>query len=262
MKQHRGRIEQAQGGTLFLDEVGELPLATQIKLLTFLEERRFTRVGGEEELTCDVRIVSATNRDLEQAVSAKTFRADLLWRLNVFTVEQPPLRDRGADVLTIARSLAQEVAARYRLPAPALSPAAEARLLAYAWPGNVRELRNVIEKAVILSEGGAIAPELLPEGEPAPAAAVATAAGDDADDEADEAPATVGEAAPGEEESFADAKNRMLERWEMNYLQALLRRTGGNIARAAREARVDKKHLHRKLRRYGIDAGALRGGDE
>ncbi|MCO5172438.1 MAG: sigma-54-dependent Fis family transcriptional regulator [Planctomycetes bacterium] len=243
LRQHRGRLEQAQGGTLFLDEVGELPLAAQVKLLTVLEERRFTRVGGEEELVADVRIVSATNRDLEQAVAARAFRADLLYRLNVFSLELPPLRERGADVLTIARALADEVAARYRLPAPALGAEAEARLLAYGWPGNVRELRNVLEKAVILSGGGALDPGLLP--------AAAVEAPRPAEDEE---PASAPEGG-----SFAEAKERMLERWEVAYLQDLLRRTGGNVARAAREARVDKKHLHRKLRRYGIDAGALRG---
>ncbi|MBX3468280.1 MAG: sigma-54-dependent Fis family transcriptional regulator [Planctomycetes bacterium] len=244
LRAHRGRLEQAQGGTLFLDEVGELPLAAQVKLLTVLEERRYTRVGGEEELVADVRVVSATNRDLEQAVAARAFRADLLWRLNVFSLELPPLRERGADVLALARALADEVAARYRLPPPAFGPEAEARLLGYGWPGNVRELRNVLEKAVILSAGGALEPELLPAGDAAPAHLAA--GGDDEPDE---------ELAGG---SFAEAKERMLERWEVAYLQGLLRRTGGNVARAAREARVDKKHLHRKLRRYGIDAAALR----
>ncbi|RMG15148.1 MAG: sigma-54-dependent Fis family transcriptional regulator [Planctomycetota bacterium] len=258
VRTHRGKVEQAAGGTLFLDEVGELPLPVQSKLLTFLEERRFARVGGEEELEADVRIVSATNRDLEEAVSEKRFRSDLLYRLNVFTVDVPPLRERGADVLLLARNIAAELATRYELPTPRFSAQCEERLLGYDWPGNVRELRNVLEKAVILSDGGEVSAALLPSASGAAGGGRARheAPGDAGplDEDRSPAPSLVIDA----NTSFGEAKARMIEQWEIAYVQTLLRMTGGNIARGARLAKLDKKNLHRKIKQYGIDVQALR----
>ncbi len=152
----RGQIELAAGGTLFLDEVGELPLAVQPKLLRFIEQRRFRRVGGLEDLEADVVVVGATNRDLAADVAAGAFRQDLFHRLDVVSLHVPPLRERGDDVLAIAAHLAAGFAARSGRPAPRLSPSAAHALRAHAFPGNVRELRNLIQRAVAFLDGDAI----------------------------------------------------------------------------------------------------------
>ncbi len=258
-RRHRGKVEQAQGGTLFLDELGELPRAAQVKLLRFLQDARYTPVGGEEERVADVRVVAATNRDLAAAVAAGTFREDLLYRLNVFTLELPPLRARDDDVVELARDMALEVAARVGRAPPAFTPAAERLLRAYRWPGNVRELRNVVERAVVLSDEGQVDLALLPRG----AAAEAQA---ERSDEVAALPAADGtEGAPAELDPgldvllsgehlqpFTRAKDALIARFEARYCEALLARTGGNIAKAARLAELDKKHLRRKLVTYGL----------
>ncbi len=151
-----GRFEQAEGGTLFLDEIGELPLGVQGKVLRVLEERTFERVGGGRTLRADVRLVAATNRDLAAMVDDGEFRADLFFRLNVFPIELPPLRERASDVPLLARHLLAEIARRHHVEPPRLEDAAAELLAAQAWPGNVRELANVLERAVILAEGPAI----------------------------------------------------------------------------------------------------------
>jgi DNA-binding NtrC family response regulator len=152
-----GRFELAQGGTLFLDEIGELPVGVQGKVLRVLEERTYERVGGGKTLRADVRLVAATNRDLTAMVEDGEFRADLFFRLNVFPIELPPLRERSSDVPLLARHLLEEIARRHRIePAPRLEDAAAELLAAEPWPGNVRELANVLERAVILTEGPAI----------------------------------------------------------------------------------------------------------
>ncbi len=152
-----GRFEAAQGGTLLLDEIGELPLAVQGKVLRVLEERTFERVGGGRTMRADVRLVAATNRDLAAMVAAGEFRADLFFRLNVFPIELPPLRERASDVPLLARHLLAEIARRHRVePPPRLEEAAAGLLAGEPWPGNVRELANVLERAVILNEGPAI----------------------------------------------------------------------------------------------------------
>ncbi|MGE0709818.1 MAG: sigma-54 interaction domain-containing protein [Planctomycetota bacterium] len=264
-KRRKGYAEQAEGGTLFLDEVGELPLAVQAKMLTFLEDRQFAHVGGERALRADVRLIAATNQDLDVAVREGRFRADLLYRLQVFRIELPPLRERREDVLGMAEDLARQVAERYALPAPQLSAVCRAQLLAYDWPGNARELRNAMEKAVVLSDGGVLDPEILPgrprspEPElpvadlprsPLPAVSAGPAASATVPDEVSD---------PGELElSFADAKKAVIERWEAGYFARLLESTGGNVAEAARRAQMDKKHVHRKAKGYGIDLEALR----
>ena len=152
-----GRFEQAQGGTLFLDEIGELPLGVQGKVLRVLEERTFERVGGGRTIRADVRLVAATNRALGTMVEAGEFRSDLFFRLNVFPIELPPLRERASDIPLIARHLLEAIARRHRVePPPRLEEAAAELLAAEPWPGNVRELANVLERAVILTEGPAI----------------------------------------------------------------------------------------------------------
>ena len=157
-QQKRGLFEQADEGTVFLDEVAETVPTFQAKLLRFLEERAFRRLGGTADIKVDVRVIAATNQDLEKTVRDGKFREDLYYRLNVLRVEMPPLRDRGDDVLLLARRFVRTFGSELRRPAQTLSPAAEQALLAYHWPGNVRELRNLVERAVILAEGNTLEP--------------------------------------------------------------------------------------------------------
>ncbi|MBN2430960.1 MAG: sigma-54-dependent Fis family transcriptional regulator [Acidobacteria bacterium] len=152
----RGKFELASGGTLFLDEIGEMPLAIQSKLLKALEEKRIVPIGGNQPIQVDVRIVAATNRDLEQAVEHKTFRSDLYFRLAQFPLRIPPLRERPEDILPLARHFLAEAVRRYHKSAAKLDPAVESLLLHQTWPGNVRELKNLMERAVIVDEDGLI----------------------------------------------------------------------------------------------------------
>jgi NtrC-family two-component system response regulator AlgB len=158
-----GRIEAAEGGTVFLDEIGEISPALQAKLLRFLQEKCFERLGENRTRVADVRVVAATNRDLELAVKEGRFREDLLYRLNVVEVTVPPLRERTEDILSLARSFVAFFASQARRAPPEISTAAERMLVAWPWPGNVRELRNVIERAVILTPGQVLEPESFPE---------------------------------------------------------------------------------------------------
>jgi NtrC-family two-component system response regulator AlgB len=156
-------VEVAEGGTIFLDEVGEISPALQAKLLRFLQEKRFERVGESHTRSADVRVVAATNRDLEQDVQAGRFREDLLYRLNVIEVRVPALRERPEDIPGLARSFLRFFARAAGRAAPELAPDAENALLGYAWPGNVRELRNAMERAVILWPAPVLGAEALPE---------------------------------------------------------------------------------------------------
>jgi two-component system, NtrC family, response regulator AtoC len=155
-QQKRGLLEQADEGTVFLDEIGEMTPALQAKLLRVLEEKAFRRVGGSGDVRVDVRIIAATNRDLEALLAEGRFRDDLYYRLNVLRVELPPLRARGADVTLLARHFVDLFSREFKRPVSGLTAAAEAALLAYDWPGNARELRNVIERAVLLSDAEAL----------------------------------------------------------------------------------------------------------
>jgi two-component system, NtrC family, response regulator AlgB len=163
VKDQPGRVEAAEGGTLFLDEVGELPPALQAKLLRFLQDKQFERIGESATRQADVRIVAATNRDLAAEVKAGRFREDLLYRLNAFEVTVPPLRERREDLIALARRFAAFFARTSQRHVFVLSAEAESALVAYAWPGNIRELRNAIERAAILAPGDRIGPELFPE---------------------------------------------------------------------------------------------------
>jgi transcriptional regulator with GAF, ATPase, and Fis domain len=169
-----GRFQLADGGTLFLDEVGEIPLALQSKLLRVLQEGEFERVGEDRTRRVNVRMIAATNHQLEQEVAANRFRQDLYFRLSVFPLEVPPLRERREDIPTLAVHFVARIAARLHVPAPRLSEANVAELCRYAWPGNVRELQNVIERAVILSQRKPLHLDLR---EPAGAGVVGLAAG-------------------------------------------------------------------------------------
>ncbi len=162
VRDQAGRVEAAQGGTLFLDEIGEISGALQAKLLRFIEAKKFERVGETRTRSADVRLVAATNRDLDADVKEGRFREDLLFRLNVVEVWVPPLRERGEDILRLARGFLAFFARAAARPPPELSPEAQAALLAYPWPGNVRELRNAMERALILWPAPLLGPEALP----------------------------------------------------------------------------------------------------
>jgi transcriptional regulator with GAF, ATPase, and Fis domain len=172
-----GRFELADGGTIFLDEVGEIPLDLQGKLLRVLQEKEFERVGDDKTRKVDVRVIAATNKDLEKAVDAGEFREDLYYRLSVFPVQVPPLRKRGHDVVQLASHFLEQVCKQFGRPALQLTPAQVEALRRYDWPGNVRELKNVIERAVILSKGDTLRLDLsLPEAGLAPEVTPAAAA--------------------------------------------------------------------------------------
>lgn len=162
IKQKIGRVEEAHGGTIFLDEIGDMSRALQAKLLRFLEDGTFTRVGGTAELRVDVRLIAATNRDILQAIRNGQFREDLFHRLNVVQLRLPPLRERGDDILLLAQHFLEGFSAAMNKPIRRISPAAQRALLAYHWPGNVRELRNAIERAVILEQTDELQPGSLP----------------------------------------------------------------------------------------------------
>ena len=157
-----GRFEQADGGTLFLDEIGEIPASTQVKLLRVLQEKTFERVGGNETIKVDVRLVAATNKDLATEVRERRFREDLYYRLNVVHIEMPPLRLRGQDVVVLAEHFLSKFARENQRQITGLSPAARSKLIAHRWPGNVRELENAMERAVVFSEGAVVEADALP----------------------------------------------------------------------------------------------------
>jgi two-component system, NtrC family, response regulator HydG len=161
-RQRIGRIEQANGGTLFLDEVGDIPLGTQVKLLHVLQQQAFERVGGNETVEVDVRLIAATNRDLAAEVRERRFREDLFYRLNVVSVEMPPLRLRGNDVVMLAEHFALKFAGENQRTIDGLSPEARRKIGAHEWPGNVRELENAMHRAVLFTDSGLIQAEALP----------------------------------------------------------------------------------------------------
>lgn len=222
--ERKGLFVEADGGTLFLDEIGELPLAMQVKLLRVLEQRAVRPVGGDREIPIDVRLISATNRDLDTAVEEHTFREDLFYRINVIQIELPPLRQRGSDILLIAQHYVQLFAVRMNKKVTGFDSTTAERLLNYAWPGNVRELRNVIERAVALTRSEKIMLTDLPEKIQDFKGSQTMLAGDDPT-----------ELVP-------------LEEIERRYIQHVLKATDGNQTQAARILGVDRKTLHRKLK--------------
>ena len=163
IKDKPGRLEAAEGGTVFLDEIGDLPLALQVKLLRFLQEKTFERVGGADTIEVNARIIAATNQNLEQFVREKRFREDLYYRLNVIEIRVPALRDRPGEIAPLAEHFIERAAEQHHRPALKLSEEARAALSGYAWPGNIRELKNLIERAVVLSRGDTITLSDLPD---------------------------------------------------------------------------------------------------
>ena len=224
---HIGAFERANGGTLFLDEVGELPPELQPQLLGALERRKFRRVGGQKEISVDVRVVAATNRDLRAEVNAGTFRLDLYHRLAVVEVRLPPLRERAEDIPLLCQHFLQECG--HDGPAEAVfSKEALAVLATHRWPGNVRELRNWVEATLAMGES----PELF--GSAAPNTRQIS------DDEAHLAL------------PYKDARNVVLERFEQRYLSQLVAKCGGNVSEAARRAKMDRSYLIKLLARHRL----------
>ena len=160
----KGLFELADGGTIFLDEIGEMPLALQAKLLRFLEKKQFKRLGSGKDLKVNARIIAATNRDLESAIKEGLFRSDLYYRLNVISIDVPPLRERKDDIILLADFFLERFCKDMGKGAKRLDPGVQNILQDYSWPGNVRELRNVIERAVIFGQGETIGPDMLPPG--------------------------------------------------------------------------------------------------
>jgi DNA-binding NtrC family response regulator len=232
-----GRFELAHRGTLFLDEIGDLPLALQAKILRAIEERRFDRVGGTVSLQIDVRIVAATNRNLKAAVGARQFREDLYFRLSVFPIEIPPLRERSSDIDILARHFVERYCRDLKKRPLALTPEALDHLHSYAWPGNVRELQNCIERAVILAEGEAIHPRQLNLSFVAPPAAEPPSPWERID--------LTG--------TLADVSRRVTAEVERRKILQALKEAGGNKARAADLLQVGYKVLLVKLRDHGIE---------
>jgi two-component system nitrogen regulation response regulator NtrX len=222
----KGKFELADGGTLFLDEIGDMSLKTQAKVLRVLQEQTFQKVGGQQTLTVDVRVIAATNKDLEKEIEKNTFRSDLYFRLNVIPIEVPPLRARGNDVVLLAEHFLRRFAAETATPRKKLSAGAATKLRAYHWPGNVRELRNVIERLAILLKNETIEPEDVQLGTrvpPAPADIAANLTLREARDE-----------------------------FEKQYILSRLRELAGNVSRTADALGVERSNLYRKLHAYGI----------
>jgi two-component system, NtrC family, nitrogen regulation response regulator NtrX len=233
----RGKFEMADGGTIFLDEVGDMSLKTQAKVLRVLQEQTFERVGGSETLSVDVRVIAASNKDLEEEIRKGTFREDLFYRLNVIPFEVPPLRERKGDIALLAEHFLRLFSREYGKRQKALGAEAMKVLVQYAWPGNVRELRNVIERMVIMvpqevirQDDVASALRLRPQSEPE-AAAVPDGAMDG---------------------TLREAR----EQFEKAFIERRLREAHWNITRASERLGIERSNLHRKIKSYGIETPA------
>jgi len=233
-----GKFELANGGTIFLDEIGDMSLHTQAKILRVLQEREFERVGGSETIKIDVRIVAATNKDLAKAVEEGSFREDLYYRLNVFSINLPPLRDRKEDIPLLVEHFVQHNARYLGKPLAGLTAEAMNILLAYDWPGNVRELENYIQRAAVMAEDELIGPECLP-------------------------PHLLTFKPRVEEEPELDpgkSLDEMLEGLERKLIRAALQRTGGVQSRAARLLGITERSLWHRIKKLGIDVESIKAG--
>ena len=234
-KRHRGRFELADGGTLFLDEIATINPATQVRLLRVLQERELERVGGEDTISVDVRIVAATNTPAADLLATEGFREDLYYRLHVVPVTLPPLRARRDDIPLLAEHFVAKLRSRTRSRATAVAPAAMERLVDYDWPGNVRQLENVIERALVLAEGDVLEAGDLPllvnvnGSRPGPSGA------------------------PGDATADGIDLARAIDDLEESVIRQVLARTGGNKSAAARLLRISKSQLFYKVRKYHID---------
>jgi two-component system nitrogen regulation response regulator GlnG len=246
-----GKFELAQGGTLYLDEIGDMPVELQTKLLRALQERTIERVGGQESLRVDVRVLAATNRDLEVAIRQGSFREDLYYRLNVVTLNLPPLRERRRDVPLLVEHFLAKYAES--LGERGVAPESLDRLVGHEWPGNVRELENVIQRAMVLAQNGVILPEHLPIG---PVSAAASVAVDATLEEIIERKLL--ECVRGlRERTSANLYDLIIGLVEKPLLRAVLRETAGNQVRAAQILGINRNTLRKKLTEHGIDPDQL-----
>ena len=218
--QKKGKFEFANGGTLFLDEIGEMSANIQVHLLRVMEEKEFTRVGGNEPIKVDVRVISATNKDLRRAIERQEFREDLYYRLNVVNIELPPLRERKEDIPLLAQHFLNKFASENRKEITGLSPDATEFLLDYDWPGNVRELENAIERAVILAKDSLITIVDLPQKNMSPA--------------------------------YSTSARKNLKEMEKDHILHILRETGENYSEAARILGISRMTLYKKVKEYGM----------
>ena len=246
-KDRRGVFERADGGTLFLDEIGELELGVQAKLLRALQNGEIVRVGAENPIMVDVRLVAATNRDLEEMVEAGTFREDLFYRLNVITLKVPPLKDRGDDIRLIAENFLQLACEEHSLGERSFSNQAIAQVMAYHWPGNVRQLKNLVERVAILSETNEIAqidfedsvPPVSSEAD-APAPAVS------------DAPVATTQDGVFSYSCGRSAWQEFHENAGREYIKYILRQAKGNVSEASRILCLERAYLHRLMRKLGV----------
>jgi two-component system, NtrC family, response regulator GlrR len=220
-----GLIQEAEGGTLFLDEIDSLPTTMQVKLLRFLQDKEYRPLGGGKARRADIRIIAASNVEMEMAVHAGRFRADLFYRLNVLRLKLPPLRERREDIPALTMHFLSKYAGEFRLPMKGLGRAAVEKLMAYDWPGNVRELENVIERALVVSEWPVVAAQdiCLPE--------------------------TAGSCA---ESSFKKLKARAIAQFEISFIRHLLTQNDGNISKAARAAQKNRRAFWQLMRKHEI----------
>ncbi|MHC4445618.1 MAG: sigma-54 interaction domain-containing protein [Planctomycetota bacterium] len=223
VSQKIGRFELAEGGTIFLDEIGDISQSTQIKLLRVLQERDFVRVGGTKTVTCDVRVIAATNRDIQKAVAQGDIREDLYYRLNVFPIPMPPLRHRRDDIPLLVEHFVQVSAKQLNLPTPQVTEDTMAMLAAYNWPGNIRELQNIIERAVLLSDGKTIIPDQLPK-------------------------EITGKAEPLPN----DSNYSSLWGYEKALIVKALKENGWNQTRAAKALDISRDNLRYRIKKYNI----------
>jgi DNA-binding NtrC family response regulator len=238
----RGLLEIADGGTLFLDEIGDMPLPIQPKFLRVLENRAFRRVGGTRDLSVDVRVITASNKDLSKLVEKQTFREDLFYRLKVMPLTVPPLRERANDILVLADLFVQEFNGMLKKRIRGFSPEAQQVLLAYSWPGNVRELRNVTERGLILCQGDMIPVSCLPAELQQLGGVVPVAP-----------PILVPETPAGPPEVSRSAGSlETLEEMEQRYIREVLASVSGNRSQAARVLGISRSTLQDKIRRYGL----------
>jgi two-component system, NtrC family, response regulator AtoC len=237
-QRHIGKAEIAEGGTLFLDEIGEMDPSLQAKMLRFLQERTFERVGSNTPIVSDVRIVAATNRDIDTAVSEGRIRMDLLYRLNTITLTLPPLRDRLDDIPLLVTSFVDDANQRFGYTVESVDPNVFGSLMTYQWPGNVRELKNVVDRAVVLTKSGILGQDqfrMTTPNLPSPNL-VARAASVDTNSS----------------QSLTDLKTKLVDQFERIYIDNLLREVKGNVSEAARTAGIDRRNLIAKMNRFDL----------
>lgn len=234
LRTRAGRFEQADGGTLFLDEIGDMPPELQVKLLRVLQEKEFERVGGNEAMAVDVRIITATNKDLRRAVRDGQFREDLFYRLNVVLIQAPPLRERLEDVPPLTLHFLHEHAQRCHRDIQGIENDAMQLLLAQPWPGNIRELQNVIERSMVLEKSRVLTRSTI-------------ASCLHADTQPNEAVEFFREGMP-----YHQAKGELLDRFERDYITCMLKKHDGNITKAAGAARLGYRNFYEKMKRLGI----------